>query len=46
MTFSFDKNNLDEESFTLGMEIHWDKRKRGIRTIAESILKKRVSKEM
>ena len=27
MTSSFDKNNLGEEPFTLGKEIHWDKRK-------------------
>ena len=39
MTSSFDKNNLGEESFALGKEIHRDK-KRGIRTIAESILRK------
>ena len=38
MTSSFDKNNLGEESFALEKEIHWDKRKRGIRIIAESIL--------
>ena len=37
---SFDKNNLGKESFTLGKEIHRDKRKGGIRTIAESILRK------
>ena len=40
MTSSFDKNNLGEESFALGKEIHRDKRKGGIRTIAESILRK------
>ena len=40
MTSSFDKNNLGEEPFTLGNEIHWDKRKEGIRTITESILRK------
>ena len=40
MTSSFDKNNLGEESFALGKEIHRDKRKRGIRTFAESILRK------
>ena len=27
MTSSFDKNNLDEESFALGMKIHQNKRK-------------------
>ena len=40
MTSSFDKNNLSEESFALGKEIHRDKRKGGIRTIAESIFRK------
>ena len=40
MTSSFDKNNLGEESFPLEKEIHRDKRKGGIRTIAESILRK------
>ena len=40
MTSSFDKNNLGEESFALGKEIHRDKRKGGIRTITESILRK------
>ena len=40
MTSSFDKNNLGEEPFALGMEIHWDKRPGDIRTIAESILRK------
>ena len=40
MTSSFDKNNLGEESFALGKEIHRDKRKGDIRTIAESILRK------
>jgi len=38
MTSSFDKNNLGEESFALGKEIHRDKRKEGIRIIAKSIL--------
>ena len=40
MTSSFDKNNLGEESFALGKEIHRDKRKEGIRIIAKSILRK------
>jgi len=40
MTSSFDKNNLGEESFALGKKIHRDKRKRGIRTIAEGIFRK------
>ena len=40
MTSSFDKNNLGEEPFALGKEIHRDKRKGGIRTITESILRK------
>ena len=42
MISSFDKNNLGEEPFTLGKEIHRDKRKGGIRTIAESILRKEL----
>ena len=29
VTSSFDKNNLGEESFAIGKEIHWNKRKRG-----------------
>ena len=40
ITSSFDKNNLGKESFALEMGIHWDKRTRGIRNIAESILRK------
>ena len=40
LTSSFDKNNLGEESFALGKEIHRDKREGGIRTIAERILRK------
>jgi hypothetical protein len=28
MTSNFDKNDLGEDPFALGMEIHWDKRKR------------------
>ena len=40
MTSSFDKNNLGEDPFALEMEILWDKRKRGIRTIAKSVLRK------
>ena len=40
MTSSFDKNNLGEEPFALGKKIHRDKRKGGIRTIVESILRK------
>jgi len=39
MTFIFYKKNFGEDPFALGMEIHWDK-KRGIRTIAESIPRK------
>ena len=42
MTSSFDKNNLGEEPFTLGKEIHRDKRKRSIRTIAESLFRKEL----
>ena len=40
MISSFDRNNLGEESFALWKEIHRDKRKKGIMTIAESILRK------
>ena len=40
MTSNFDKKNLGEYPFALGMEIYWDKRKRGIRTIAKSVLRK------
>ena len=40
LTSNFDNSSLSEESFALGKEIHWDKRKGGIRTIAESILRK------
>ena len=40
MTSSFDKKNLGKDSFALGMKVHWYKRTRGIRTIAESILRK------
>ena len=40
MTSSFDKNNLGKEPFALERGIHWDKRTRGIRTVAESILRK------
>jgi len=30
MTSNFDKKNLGEYPFTLGMEIHWDKRLLGV----------------
>ena len=40
MTSNLDKKNLGEYPFALVMEIHWYKRKRGIRTIAKSILRK------
>ena len=40
MTSNLDKKNLGEYPFARGMEIHWYKRKRGIRTIAKSILRK------
>ena len=40
MTSSFDKNNLGEDPFALEMEILWDNRKGGIRTIAKSIFRK------
>ena len=40
LTSSFDKNNLGEELFAHGKEIHRNKKKEGIRTIAESILRK------
>ena len=39
---SFDKNNLGEESFALGKEIHRDKRKMSIKTIAESLFRKEL----
>ena len=42
MTSSFDKKNLGKDSFALGMKVHWDKRTRGIRTIAENILRKKL----
>ena len=29
MTSSFDKKNLGEDLFALGMEIHWDKEEKG-----------------
>ena len=29
MTSSFDKKNLGEDPFALGMEIHWDKEEKG-----------------
>ena len=40
MISSFDRNNLGEESFALGKEIHRDKKKVGIKTFAESILRR------
>ena len=30
MTSSFDKKNLGEDPFALGMEIHWDKEEKGV----------------
>ena len=41
MTSSFDKNNLGEESFALGMEIHRDKKENGgIRTLQRAYIEK------
>ena len=44
MTSSFDKNNLGEESFALGKEIHRNKRKRGYQDYRRKHIKKRVLK--
>ena len=40
MTSSFDKQNLGEDPFALGMEIHWDKRKRVLELSQRAYLEK------
>jgi hypothetical protein len=40
MTSSFDKNNLSEDLFALGMEIHWNKRKRVFGLLQRAYLEK------
>ena len=40
MTFSFDKKNLSEDPFALGMKIHWDKRKGVLRLSRKAYLRK------
>jgi hypothetical protein len=42
----FDVNDLGEASFVLGIDVHRDKRKRGIRTIAKHILEKRFQRSI
>ena len=44
LTSSFEKNNLGKESFALGKEIHWNKRKRGYQDYRRKHIKKRVLK--
>jgi len=44
LTSSFDKNNIGEESFALGKEIHRNKRKRGYQDYRRKHIKKRVLK--
>ena len=40
MTSNFDKNDLGEDPFALGMEIHWDKRKRVLELSQRAYLEK------
>ena len=40
LSSKFDMKDLGEASFVLGIEIHRDRRKRGIRTVTESIHRK------
>ena len=44
MTSSFDKKNLSEDLFSLGMEIHWDKRK-GVLWLSQRAYLQKNSKE-
>ena len=46
MTSSFDKNNLGEESFALGKEIHWDKRKKGVSGHSQRAYLEKSSKDI
>ena len=45
MTFSFDKKNLSEDPFALGMKIHWDKRK-GVLGLSQKAYLRKDSKEL
>ena len=45
MTSSFDKNNLGEESFALGKEIHRDKRK-GVSGLSQRAYLEKSSKDI
>ena len=45
MTSNFDKKNLGEYPFALGMEIHWDKRK-GVLGLSQRVYLEKSSKEI
>ena len=45
LTSSFDKNNLGEESFALGKEIHRDKRK-GVSELSQKAYLEKTSKDI
>ena len=45
MSSSFNVNDLSEASLVRGIEIHQDRRKWGIRTIAKTYLEKILEKE-
>ena len=45
MTSSFDKNNLGEEPFTQGKEIHRDKRK-GVSELSQKAYLEKTSKDI
>ena len=46
MISSFDRNNLGEESFALGKEIHWDKRKKGVSGHSQKAYLEKSSKDI
>ena len=45
MTSNFDKKNLGEYLFALGIEIHWDKRK-GVLGLSQKAYLRKDSKEL
>ena len=46
MISSFDRNNLGEESFALGKEIHRDKRKKGVSGHSQRAYLEKSSKDI
>ena len=46
MTSNFDKKNLGEYPFALGMEIHWDKEEKGVLWLSQRVYLEKGSNEI